>query len=133
MTETDRTTITLVKFYMDLVEDCIGILGSSRSQVISKIIEKFFDDPKNIAYLDHIKKKEEIVLSKIKEVAKKPEKIEENIQKLLKFADNIPLNYLLEYLNVDENILRENLHRWAEKFNFQFNDFKIIKNKDKRL
>ena len=130
MTETDRTTITLVKFYMDFVEDCIGILGSTRSQVISKIIEKFFDNPENIAYIDHFKKKKkEMIESKVKEEAKKSERIDQNLQKLLKFADNIPLDYLIKYLNVDEDILRENLHIWAEKFNFQFNDFKIIKKK----
>ena len=63
MADTDRTTITLAQFYMDSVEDCIGILGMSRTQVITKIVEIFFDKPENIEWVEKLRKKRNLIQS----------------------------------------------------------------------
>lgn len=125
MADTDRTTITLAQFYMDSVEDCIGILGMSRTQVITKIIEIFFDKPENIEWVEKLRKKRNLIQSKKSNLPI----IEEKINNYLKISDNIPLNEFIDFLNIDMEIAREYLHNWAEKFNFRLDNQRILKNK----
>jgi len=125
MADTDRTTITLPQFYIDSVEDCIGILGMSRTQVITKIVELFFDKPENIELVETLKKKRSLIQSKKSSLAI----IEEKINKYLMISDNIPLNEFIDFLNIDMEIAREYLHSWAEKFNFRLDNQRILKNK----
>ena len=125
MADTDRTTITLAQFYMDSVEDCIGILGLSRTQVITKIVEIFFDKPENIEWVEKLRKKRNLIQSKKSNLPI----IEEKINNYLKISDNIPLNEFIDFLNIDMEIAREYLHNWAEKFNFRLDNQRILKNK----
>ena len=125
MADTDRTTITLAQFYMDSVEDCIGILGMSRTQVITKIVEIFFDKPENIEWVEKLRKKRNLIQSKKSNLPI----IEEKINNYLKISDNIPLNEFIDFLNIDMEIAREYLHNWAEKFNFRLDNQRILKNK----
>ena len=125
MADTDRTTITLAQFYMDSVEDCIGILGLSRTQVITKIVEIFFDKPENIEWVEKLRKKRNLIQSKKSNLSI----IEEKINNYLKISDNIPLNEFIDFLNIDMEIAREYLHNWAEKFNFRLDNQRILKNK----
>ena len=125
MADTDRTTITLAQFYMDCVEDCIGILGTSRTQVISKIVEIFFDKPENIEWMDKLRKKREIIENKKLE----PAMIEEKIRNFLNISDNIPIDDFLDFLNIDMDTARKYLHEWAEKFKFRLDDQRILKSK----
>ena len=123
MVDTDRTTITLAQFYMQCVEDCIGILGTSRTHVITKIIEIFFDKPENMEWIDKLRKKRKIIENKMLE----PAIIESKIAEFLKFSDNIPLTEFNNFLNIDMEIAKENLHLWAAKFNFYLDNQRIIK------
>lgn len=125
MADTDRTTITLAQFYMDCVENCIGILGTSRTQVISKIVEIFFNKLENLEWMDNIRKKRKIDENRKLD----PAKFDEKIRNFLKIADNIPLNEFIDFLNIDMDIARKNLHFWAEKFDFRLDNQRIVKNK----
>ncbi|TFG14557.1 MAG: hypothetical protein EU535_03280 [Promethearchaeota archaeon] len=124
MVDTDRTTISLAQFYMDCVEDCIGVLGTSKAQVISKIVEIFFDKPENIDYIEKLKKKRKIAENK-KLISSD---IEKKIVNFLKFSNNIPIDDFIDFLNIDKEHLRTNISNWAEKFNFRYDNQKIIKN-----
>ena len=124
MADTDRTTISLAQFYMDCVEDCIGVLGTSKAQVISKIVEIFFDKPENIDYIEKLKKKRMIAENK-KLI---PSDIEKKIVNFLKFSNNIPIDDFIDFLNIDKEHLRKNISNCAEKFNFRYDNQKIIKN-----
>ena len=107
---------------MNCVEECIGVLGTSRAQVISKIIEFFFDKPENMEYIEKLKKKRIIAENK-----KLPlEDIEIKIKSFLKFSNNIPIDDFIDFLNIDKEYFRENVAKWAEKFNFRYENQKII-------
>ena len=124
MADTDRTTISLAQFYMDCVENCIGVLGTSKAQVISKIVEIFFDKPENIDFIEKLKKRRIIAESKKLALAD----IEKKIENFLKFSNNISIDDFIDFLNIDKERLRENIAKWAGKFNFRYDNQKIIKN-----
>ena len=128
MTETDRTQVTLLKFHMELIDDCIGILGYNRSQVISTIIQKFFQDSENQNIIEILKnKREELIRKQFREKDKEPQIIEKKIEKLLSFSDKIPLNIFIEYLNIDKEVFYENFDVWAKKFDLHFENSMILK------
>ena len=124
MADTDRTTISLAQFYMDCVESCIGVLGTSKAQVISKIVEIFFDKPENIDFIEKLKKRR--MIAENKKLAL--EDIEKKIENFLKFSNNISIDDFIDFLNIDKERLRENIAKWAGKFNFRYDNQKIIKN-----
>ena len=123
MADTDRTTISLAQFYMQNIEECIGVLGTSRAQVISKIIEIFFDKPENIDYIEVLKKKRKISESKKLNI----NIIEKKIKDFLKVSNNITINNFIDFLNIDKEFFFNNLQKWADKFKFHIDDSKIVK------
>ena len=110
MTETTRTTVTLSEFNMSLIEDLIGILGNTKAQVISTIVEKFLQTEENISLLEKLKD-----IKKNKE-AKKPDIIYNKITNLVAGTKTIELESLLNYLNIDLDFFYNNLPEWKEKF-----------------
>ncbi|MFX1377781.1 MAG: hypothetical protein ACFFA4_01690 [Promethearchaeota archaeon] len=121
MTETTRTTVTLNKSYMKLIEELVDVFGPTRAQVISNIVEYFFNDSKNDSLLEKLRTR------KTKE--KIPEKVEldNRIRKYLKRADKIPFNVFIEHLKLDNEFVINNLDEWGEKYNFRLIDNKIVK------
>lgn len=121
MTDTTRTTVTLNKSYMKLVEELVDVFGATRAQVISNIVESFFNDSHNDALLEKLRAR------KRKENPPEEAEIEEKIMKYLKIADKIPFDVFLDHLNLDIEFVVNQLDDWAEKFQFLFIDNKIIK------
>ncbi|MBD3193805.1 MAG: hypothetical protein GF317_02040 [Candidatus Lokiarchaeota archaeon] len=119
MTETKRTTVTLSKTYMDLIEDLIGVYGRTQAAVISNIVQHFFNNSSNFPLLEELRSRKK----------KKPDKkdIELKIQKVLKGVKSIQLDHFLEYLKIDRNFFFDNIEEWKEKFKFQLDYDKIIK------
>lgn len=121
MTETARTHVTLEKSYMDLVEELIDVYGTTKAQVISNIVQHFFNDNKNDLFLEKLRAR--------KRKIKPPDEIEieEKIRKYLKSADNIPFDVFIKHLNLDPDYVVNNLDEWGEKYNFVFDNNKIVK------
>ena len=99
MTETTRTHVTLEKSYMDLVEELVDVYGTTKAQVISNIVQHFFNDSKNDLFLEKLRAR--------KRKIKPPDQIviEEKIRKYLKNADNIPFDVFIKHLNLDMDYL----------------------------
>ena len=117
MTETTRTTVTLSEFNMSLVEDLIGILGNTKAQVISTIVEKFLQTEKNITLLEKLKEiKSKKELENKLEEAKKPTVIDNKIKNLIKGSTSIELKNLLEYLKIDIEFFYNHLPEWKDKY-----------------
>ena len=55
MTETSRTTVTLNNSYMKLIEELVDVFGATKAQVISNIVEYFFNDSKNDPLLEKLR------------------------------------------------------------------------------
>jgi hypothetical protein len=121
MTETSRTTVTLNNSYMKLIEELVDVFGATRAQVISNIVEYFFNDSKNDPLLEKLRAR------KRKESPPDSDEILERIKKFLKISDKIPFDVFLEHLNLDKDFVINQFDDWAEKFNFKFIDNKIIK------
>ena len=121
MTETTRTTVTLNKSYMKLVEELVDVFGATKAQVISNIVERFFNDSKNDPLLEKLRAR--------KRKEKLPDKIDldNRIRNYLKRADKIPFEVFLEHLKLDTDFVINHLDEWGEKYNFMFTDNKIIK------
>ena len=124
MTETSRTTVTLNNSYMKLIEELVDVFGATRAQVISNIVEYFFNDSKNDPLLEKLRTR------KRKEKPPEQNELNKKISKYLKRADRIPFNVFIEHLNLDTDFVISQLDDWGEKFNFMFIDNKIIKNKN---
>ncbi|MFX0035040.1 MAG: hypothetical protein ACFE9I_05295 [Candidatus Hermodarchaeota archaeon] len=121
MTETTRTTVTLNKSYMKLIEELVDVFGATKAQVISNIVEYFFNDNKNDPLLEKLRAR--------KRKEKLPDKSELNsrIQKYLKISDKIPFDVFIDHLNLDSDFVINHLDEWGEKYNFKVIDNKIVK------
>ncbi|MFX0188067.1 MAG: hypothetical protein ACFE8A_10050 [Candidatus Hodarchaeota archaeon] len=123
MTDTARTHVTLEKSYMELVEELIDVFGATKAQVISNIVQLFFNESKNDALLEKLRAR--------KRKIKPPDssEINEKITEYLKRADNIPFDVFVNHLKLDPNFVVEHLNEWGEKHDFMFIDNKIVKEK----
>ncbi|MFX1503144.1 MAG: hypothetical protein ACFFDH_19445 [Promethearchaeota archaeon] len=123
MTETTRTTVTLNKSYMKLIDELVDVFGATKAQVISNIVEYFFNDSKNDPLLEKLRAR--------KRKEKPPESLDldKRIRKYLKWADKIPFNVFIDHLKLDLEFVIDHLDDWAEKYEFMFIDNMIIKNK----
>jgi len=123
MTDTSRTTLTLDKSLMDLVDELIGVFGATRPQVINNVIELFFNNPKNDKLLEKLRKRKRDQNNPDKKI------IENKISDFLQGANKIPLATLLNYLNIGENYFWKYNNDWSQKFNYSVEDNIIIKKK----
>ncbi len=124
MTETSRTTVTLNNSYMRLVEELVDVFGATKAQVISNIVERFFNDNNNDALLEKLRAR------KRKENPPEKAEIDERIKKYLKISDKIPFDVFVDHLNLDAEFVINNLDNWGETYKFLFLDNKIIKVKE---
>ncbi|MFX1418481.1 MAG: hypothetical protein ACFE9N_06135 [Promethearchaeota archaeon] len=121
MTETTRTTVTLNKSYMKLVEDLVDVFGATKAQVISNIVEYFFNDSKNDPLLEKLQAR------KRKEIIPDKGDLEIRIRKYLKRADKIPFDVFIDHLKLDAEFLVNNIDELGEKYNFRIINNKITK------
>jgi len=121
MTETTRTTVTLNKSYMKLVEELVDVFGATKAQVVSNIVEYFFNDNKNDPLLEKLRAR--------KRKEKVPDRLdlENRIRKYLKTADKIPFEVFIDHLKLDSEFVINHLDEWAEHYNFRIIDNKILK------
>ena len=121
MTDTARIHVTLEKSYMELVDELVDVYGTTKAQVISNIVQHFFNDSKNDPFLEKLRAR--------KRKIKPPDEaeIDEKIRKYLKSADNIPFNVFIKHLNLDTDYVVNHFEEWGEKSNFVFDDNKIVK------
>jgi len=123
MTETTRTTVTLNKSYMKLIEDLVDVFGATKAQVISNIVEYFFNDSKNDPLLEKLRAR------KRKEKLPEDFELDKKIKIYLKRADKIPFNIFLDHLKLDVDFVIDHLDEWGEKYNFKLINNNIIKDK----
>jgi hypothetical protein len=109
---------------MKLVEELVDVFGATKAQVISYIVEHFFNDSHNDALLEKLRAR------KRKENPPEQSEINERIKKYLKVADKIPFNVFVDHLNLDTEFVINQLDEWGEKYQFLFIDNRIIKNKE---
>jgi hypothetical protein len=121
MTETTRTTVTLNKSYMRLVEELVDVFGATRAQVINNIVEYFFNDSKNDQLLEKLRSR------KKKELVPKKEEIDKKIRGYLKIANKIPFDVFVDHLKLDPDFIITHLAELGEKYDFMIVDNKIIK------
>ena len=121
MTETARTTVTLNKSYMRLVEELVDVFGATKAQVISNIVEYFFNDSKNDPLLEKLRER------KRKEILPNKEELGNKIRNYLKKADKIPFDVFVDHLKLDTEFLINNLNELSEKYNFTIIENKITK------
>ncbi len=121
MTETTRTTVTLNKSYMKLIEELVDVFGSTKAQVINNIVEYFFNDNKNDGLLEKLRSR------KRKEKLPAKSELDYKIKKYLKISDKIPFNVFLEHLKLDSDFVVNHLDEWGQQYGFVLIDNKIIK------
>ena len=121
MTETTRTTVTLNKSYMRLVEELVDVFGTTRAQVINNIVEYFFNDSKNDLFIEKLRTR------KRKEIIPIKEELDKRIRSYLKIADKIPFEVFIEHLKVDPDFIITHLVELSEKNGFKLIDNRIVK------
>jgi hypothetical protein len=121
MTETTRTTVTLNKSYMKLIEELVDVFGTTRAQVINNIVEYFFNDSNNDALLEKLRTR------KRQEISPDEDDLDNRIRKYLKRANKIPFDVFIDHLKLDNDYVIKNLDKWGEKYNFSLIDNKIVK------
>jgi len=128
MTDTARTTVTLTERYMKRIEKLVGKFATTRAQVIGKIVESFLDSTDYFSYLKQLKREREIEEEEMeKKKAKLPEIYDKRIRNVLSGANKIPINEFLNYLNIDFTFFYDMLSEWKDKYNFTYEDGKILK------
>ena len=128
MTDTARTTVTLTERYMKRIEKLVGKFSTTRAQVIGKIVENFLDSTDYFSYLKQLEREREIEEEEMeKKKAKLPEVYDKRIRNVLSGANKIPINEFLNYLNIDFTFFYDMLSEWKDKYNFTYEDGKILK------
>ncbi len=126
MTDTTRTTVTLSEFNMSLIEDLIGILGTTKAQVITAIVERYLQNEENIALIEKLKDlKNRKEIENIREKARDPVEIEKKINNLRVSTKTIEILSFLDYLKIDLEFFYDNLPIWKEEYGFSI-DNKLI-------
>ncbi len=117
MTDTERTTVTLSKIYMDMINELVGVFGRTQAAVITNIVHHFFNNSNNFALLRELRSRKKI----------KPDNIliEKKIVDLFKGAKSIQLNDFLEYLKINKEYFFEMLREWRDKFNLELDYDKV--------
>lgn len=123
MTETARTTVTINKSYMKLIEELVDVFGATRAQVINNIVEYFFNDSNNDPLLKKLRAR------KRKEKPPEESDLNNRIAKYLKRADKIPFEVFVNHLKLDSDFVIKHLDEWGEKYDFMLIDNKLIKTK----
>jgi hypothetical protein len=121
MTETRRTTVTLGKIYMDMVDELVGVFGRTQAAVINNIVKHFFNDSHNDILIKKLKKRKKEKNPPDQEI------IEARILKLLEGVKVIKLTHFLDYLDIERNYFLENLDKWKNLYGFELEYDKIIK------
>ncbi|MFX0000703.1 MAG: hypothetical protein ACFE9Q_05715 [Candidatus Hodarchaeota archaeon] len=122
MTETTRTTVTLNKSYMKLIEELVDVFGATKAQVINNIVEYFFNDSNNDPLLNKLRAR------KRKDTPPDEYDLDSRIKKYLNRADKIPFEVFIDHLKLDAEFVINHLDEWGEKYNFMVINNKIIKN-----
>jgi hypothetical protein len=117
MTDTERTTVTLSKIYMNMINELVGVFGRTQAAVITNIVHHFFNNSDNFALLRELRSR--------KKSKPEPTLIENKIVDLFKGAKTIQLNDFLEYLKIDKAYFFNKLKEWNEKFNLELDYDKI--------
>jgi hypothetical protein len=121
MTETTRTTVTLNKSYMRLIEELVDVFGTTRAQVINNIVEYFFNDSKNDPLLEKLRSR------KRKETLPNKLELDKRIKGYLNRADKIPFNVFIEHLKLDPDFIIDHLEELGEEYGFKIIDNRIVK------
>ena len=119
MADTARVHVTIEKSYMELVDNLKDVFGATKAQVISNIVQYFFNNSKNDDFIKKLRARKR----KIKPI----EEIERKIIKYLKVADKIPFEVFTRHLDLDESYTVDYLDDWGEKYGFTLIDNKIVK------
>jgi hypothetical protein len=106
---------------MKLIEELVDVFGATKAQVISNIVEYFFNDSKNDPLLEKLR------MRKKKEIIPDEEVLDNKIRKYLRRADKIPFNVFINHLKLDDDFVINHLDDWGQKYNFKLIDNKIIK------
>ncbi len=119
MTETKRTTVTLSKIYMDLIDELIGVFGNTEATIINNIVKHFFNNSNNFPLLEELRSRKK----------RKPNEsiIEQKINNILRGVKTVQMDHFLEYLEIDRQYFFDKLDEWKKKFNFELDYDKIIK------
>ena len=124
MTDTTRTTVTQNKSYMKLIEELVDVFGTTKAQVISNIVEYFFNDSKNDPLLEKLRAR------KRKEKPPEQNELIKKIRNYLKISDQVPFDVFIDHLDLDADFVVNQLDDWAEKFDLLKGRFELL-NKEK--
>jgi len=120
----NQEKITLTRNSMDLIDDYIGTLGTSRSNVIEYIIIDYFK--KETQEIKELKLNAE-KYNKIRYVNKKAEVIEKKIEKFFELTRITSITNFIDYLNITREIFWKYYTDWGSKFDFKVENENIIK------
>jgi len=106
---------------MNLVDELVGVFGASKPQVIGNIVELFFNNPKNDAFLEKLKTR--------KRNQNNPDQktVEILLKEFLQGTNKIPLDTVLKHLNIGEAYFWKYNKTWSQKYNYLVEENVIIK------
>ena len=121
MTDTSRATVTLDRSLMALINELVGVFGATKPQVISNIVELFFNNPKNDLFLEKLKAR--------KRNQNNPDQktVEILLKEFLQGTNKIPLGTLLKHLNIGEAYFWKYNKTWSQEYNYIVEENVIIK------
>lgn len=106
---------------MKLIEELVDVFGATKAQVITNIVEYFFNDSKNDPLLEKLRAR------KRKEKVPDKEDLKNKITRYLKRADKIPFEVFIDHLKLDAEYIIKHLDELGDQYNFKIIDNKIIK------
>jgi len=109
MTETERTTITLSKYHMNIIKSLIGIKGNTSASVISGIVSTWVDQ--NLKEI-----KEHLHMKQIM-LPPSDEEMGEKITSIINISEKIKLDDFARTLRIDRQTVIDKFPQWSKKYN----------------
>ncbi len=119
MTDTERTTITISNYNMNIVKSLIGIKGNTAASVIAGIISSWIDQ--NLQEIkEHLKMKELML-------PPPEEKINNKILSIIENSEKLKIDDLSKACGIDRQLIIGNISKWSKKFNIVIDGDFIVK------
>ncbi len=121
MTDTERTTITLSNYHMNIIKSLKGIKGNTAASVITGIISSWIDQ--NLQEIkEHLQMKKLMLPPSVEE-------INEKVSSILKNSVKLNIDDLSKACGIDRQLIIGNISKLSDKFNIIIDGDFIIKKK----
>jgi len=119
MTDTERTTITLSNYHMNIVKSLIGIKGNTAASVLAGIVSSWIDQ--NLQEIKEHHKMKKLMLPPSEE------EVNNKIMSIIENSVKLKIDDLSKACGIDRQLIISNISKWSKEYNIVIDGDFIVK------